>query len=140
MPIRPPKRDERLGDIWNELMTENQIWALASLKRLRDEFYERQKIVLKLLKDCKANLIVKGSDLILKEYLGDQKSVSEAITWHDLWSLVTIHILLPTVRMLSAIQVVDCHPASNTYSITLGILSKQQEIDPCAFANLNQKF
>ena len=57
MAVRPPKRDERLGDVWNELIKENEIWALASLKRLRDEFYERQKIVLKFLKDDRSNLI-----------------------------------------------------------------------------------
>ena len=88
MGIHPSERDAKFEAIWSGLIEDDAIWAMASLKRIKKEYYDRQRDVFKLLKDKKGNLIVKESDQVLKEYVEEQGTISEAITWHDAFRLV----------------------------------------------------
>ena len=49
MSIHVSKRDDRFREIWSNLINEDEVWALANLKRLKDEYYQRQRTVFKCL-------------------------------------------------------------------------------------------
>ena len=83
MSLTPRFRDKMFAQIWNELILEDNIWALATLQRVTDEFYTKQSSVLKLLKNKKEHQIVKESDKKLLKYVKEQDLLSETLHFGD---------------------------------------------------------
>ena len=122
MSIHVSKRDERFREIWSKLINEDEVWALTNLKRLKDEYYQRQRTVFKWLKDGNMNHIVKESDIILKQYIEQQQSLSAAVSVHDAFSFVTIYVHSPFVYTVVLIQEAYYHLISTIYLTTLNTL------------------
>ena len=88
MSLSPRFRNKKFAKIWNELILEDNVWALATLQRVIDEFYSKQNNVLKLLKNKKEHQIVRDSDKKLLKYVKEQDLLTETLHFGDNFSLV----------------------------------------------------
>ena len=85
-------RDKMFAKIWQELILEDAKWALASLQRVKDEYYSKQNEVLKLVKNTKEYQIVRESNKKLLKYVKEQDLLSETMHLGDDFSLDSLYI------------------------------------------------
>ena len=85
-------RDKMFAKIWQELILEDDKWALASLQRVKDEYYSKQNEVLKLVKNGKEYQIVRESNKKLLKYVKEQDLLTETMHLGDDFSLASLYI------------------------------------------------
>ena len=76
-------RDVKFRNILDELIVEDEKWALVSMDRFQDQFYSKYKEVLKLVKNNQENKAVLQSDKMLLKYVKALDQTPNALSYHD---------------------------------------------------------
>ena len=76
-------RDEKFNKIWNELICEDVAWSAATLQRVKDEFYNKHKDVLKLIKNGKQAEIARESNKLQLAYIESIQAITNTLNYHD---------------------------------------------------------